>query len=120
MSVHVGQGHDNRTVNINTDTTQLAVSLSDGRKFSTQLCETVVPEATSVSYKGARCIVKLLKNDPTINWPHLEVKFTVLSPLVWHGLILSEGSCKIIQIVMINYTKISNLLRIEVMETILN
>ncbi|KAG7172887.1 Ubiquitin carboxyl-terminal hydrolase 19-like [Homarus americanus] len=72
VSVWVGQGHDNRTVNINTDETELTVSLPDGRKFSTQLFETVLPEATSMSYKGARCIVKLLKSDPNIHWPHLE------------------------------------------------
>lgn len=72
VSVLVGQGHDNRTVDINSDETSLAVSLTDGRKFSTLLYESIVPEANSVSYKGTRCIIKLLKNDPKIHWPHLE------------------------------------------------
>lgn len=72
VSVWVGEGHDNKTVNINTDRTRLAVSLPDGRKFSAQLYETVEPEAVSVEYEGARCNVKLLKTDPNIYWPHLE------------------------------------------------
>lgn len=74
VSVTVGHGHDNRTVNINTDESTLGVSLTDGRKFSVQLYAAVVPEATSVSYKGPRCIIKLLKHDNTIHWPHLEVR----------------------------------------------
>ncbi|KAK3877709.1 hypothetical protein Pcinc_017596 [Petrolisthes cinctipes] len=73
VSVIVGHGHDNRTVNINTDETTLAVSLAEGRKFSAQLFAPIVPEATSVTYKGPRCIIKLLKHDNTVHWPHLEV-----------------------------------------------
>ena len=73
VSLLVGAGHDNRTVNVNTEATKLTVTLTDGRKFSTRLYESVVPEGTSVSFKGARCLVKLLKNDPQIHWLQLEV-----------------------------------------------
>lgn len=72
VSVLVGPGHDNRTVNIHTEPTRLSVSLLDGRKFSTKLYETIVPEGTSISFKGPRCIIKLLKNDPNIEWLQLE------------------------------------------------
>lgn len=74
VSVLVGPGHDNRTVNIHTEPTRLSVSLLDGRKFSTKLYETIVPEGTSISFKGPRCIIKLLKNDPNIEWLQLEVR----------------------------------------------
>lgn len=77
VSVLVGPGHDNRTVNIHTEPTRLSVSLLDGRKFSTKLYETIVPEGTSISFKGPRCIIKLLKNDPNIEWLQLEVRMII-------------------------------------------
>ncbi|XP_068242190.1 ubiquitin carboxyl-terminal hydrolase 19-like [Palaemon carinicauda] len=72
VSVLVGLGHDNRTVSVHTEATRLTVSLSDGRKFSTRLYESVVPEGTSISFKGPKCSIKLLKNDPQIHWLQLE------------------------------------------------
>lgn len=73
VSVVVGPGQDNRTVDIRTDETSLALYLTDGRKFSTQLYGEVVPGATSVMYKGPRCIIRLQKRDPSLHWPQLEV-----------------------------------------------
>ncbi|KAK7077081.1 Ubiquitin carboxyl-terminal hydrolase 19 [Halocaridina rubra] len=72
VTILVGNGHDNRTVNIDTEPTRLSVNLLDGRKFSTRLYEKVVPDGTSVSFKGPRCSVKLIKFDPQITWPQLE------------------------------------------------
>lgn len=75
--VVVGTGQDNRTVDIQTDETSLAVCLTDGRRFSTQLYGEVIPGATSVTYKGQRCIVRLQKRDPSLQWPQLEVCMAV-------------------------------------------
>ena len=73
MSILVGNGHDNKSVNVNSYSQNLEVSLTDGRKFSTDLFDKIEEEATNVTFKGPKCIIRLLKNDPNVTWDSLSV-----------------------------------------------
>ena len=93
VAVVVGPGQDNRTMDICTDETSLAIHLKDGRKFSTQLYSEVVPGATSVTYKGQKCIVRLQKKEPNLQWPQLEVCVMIVIVIVAimiNGLLILE------------------------------
>lgn len=56
-----------------TDDKELTLQFLDGRKLQIPLYDRIVPDTTSYNFKNYRCIIKLLKHDPTIEWPFLDV-----------------------------------------------
>ena len=79
MTVFIGTGHDNKSVDVQTEEQELTVSLNDGRKFQVQLYEKILPDKTLVNFKGPRCQVTMKKEDSKIHWPSLEVNCIILS-----------------------------------------
>ena len=74
VSLLVGGHHNKANVNVLSEPQFLKVSFSDGRKFSTKLYEKIQEDCTEISFKGPRCVVKLLKYNPDIHWKSLEVR----------------------------------------------
>lgn len=71
-TLDVGVALDSNQVVLKCTENQCSVTLPDGRNWECELFAPVVPECTSLIHKSKKLVVKMLKQDPSIDWRQLE------------------------------------------------